>query len=176
MAIKVGDIEKVMVRIFDYRNNPQIEKDDSVDYFFNPQHRNENPNKSQWTILCSEELDCFRNSWKKYWNGIVDGIDDGEIPDNAYGVLIQDGKVIPIGIRSRENTQKQGCHELYIAHFEGNRGANNQSVIWHGYPADYLVNSHDIPSDCYLKEWKAKNLLTNSQMNKIRRGLDIKWK
>ena len=49
MAIKVGDIEKVMVRIFDYRNNPQIEKDDCVDYFFNPQHRDENPNKSQWT-------------------------------------------------------------------------------------------------------------------------------
>lgn len=176
MAIKVGDIEKVTVRIFDYVNNPKIEKDDSVDYFFNPQHRDGNPNKSQWTILCSEELDCFRNSWKKYWNGIVDGIDDGEIPDNAYGVLIQDRKVIPIGIRSRENTQKQGCHELYIAHFEGNRGANNQSVIWHGYPADYLVNSHDIPSDCYLREWKDKNLLTNSQMNKIRRGLDIKWK
>ena len=53
MAIKVGDIEKVTVRIFDYGNNPKIEKDDSVDYFFNPQHRDGNPNKSQWTILCS---------------------------------------------------------------------------------------------------------------------------
>ena len=100
MAIKVDDIEKVTVRIFDYGNNPKIEKDDSVDYFFNPQHRDGNPNKSQWTILCSEELDCFRNSWKKYWNGIVDGIDDGDEVKVDY----ETGKIYNL----TKNTEYQG--------------------------------------------------------------------
>lgn len=101
MAIKVGETEKITVRIYDYRNNPKLEIDDSVDYFFNPQHRDGNPNKSQWTILCAEEIDCFTSSWKKFWNAIVDGIDGGDIPDNAYGILLQNGKVTPIGTRSR---------------------------------------------------------------------------
>jgi len=42
--------------------------------------------------------------------------------------------------------------------------------IWHGYPADHVAHSQDIPPDPVLQAWSQSGLITASKMRKLARG------
>lgn len=57
--------------------------------------------------------------------------------------------------------------ELKIAKFVD----GSQNDVWHGYPADYLRNKHDIPHTTVLTTWKSLGYISKSTLNKLRRGI-----
>jgi len=113
-----------------------------------PYHRDGTVEKSQWTISENEEVDCFIESIQKKWS-------NGETN---------------FGLRRNENDdliylgRNRFGEDLLIAKFV------NNSSNWHGYPSDYIRNTHDIPNYSTLIDWRDRNLIRKSQMLKIKQG------
>jgi len=121
-----------------------------VIYKPNKQHRDKNPNKSQWTISILEEVKVFENTYPNNW------IDQSV----GWGLHFVNNGVQYLGNASNQNRR------LFIAKFmDGNCNGK-----WHGYPADYQTNIQDIPNEFGLKEWVDKRYLSNAKIAKITQG------
>lgn len=113
-------------------------------------HRdNSNPEKSKWTIKEDEELLCFKQSIKQSWKK----------DKFAWGLHIINGIVEQLGVNKFKDSTK--CAKFV------DPGQNDK---WHGYPADFIRNSHDRPPQVVLKVWYDQNLITKPQMVRILQG------
>jgi hypothetical protein len=113
-------------------------------------HRdNSNPEKSKWTIQEDEELLCFVQSIKQSWK-------NGKF---AWGLHIINGIIEQLGVNKFREPAK--CAKFV------DPGQNDK---WHGYPADFIRNSHDRPTPVVLKVWNDQNLITKPQMVRILQG------
>lgn len=118
-------------------------------YVINTQHRDRNPNKSQWTVAETDERSLFNVAISE-WLEISS--------NNAYGIKKTGASLDVLGICVDRTTN------LKIAKFKGDQD------VWHGYPANYRINQHDKPSPTILEKWKQAELISKSDMAKISRG------
>lgn len=122
-------------------------------YIHNTQHRDGNPNKSQWIISCANE--------KEIWN-------NAPYSTNCpcYGLYVQNDKPDYLGIPAKSTLSP--LKKLFIAKFRGS--PNGIFFTWHGYPADTTLNTQDRPSEDYLNEWMEKKYISLAQASKILKG------
>lgn len=120
-------------------------------YTINPQHRDGNPNKSQWTVLEADEKSIFDVSYSAGWKD--------EDDKKCFGIKNSGTTLSVIG------RCKDRIIDLKIAKF-----VSDHQFIWHGYPANYRTNQQDKPSTSILKKWVDEDFITKSKMGKITRG------
>jgi hypothetical protein len=124
-------------------------------YVINPHHRNGNKSKSQWTISEADEVESFSSARKQGW--ILD--------EKGWGLHMINNRPAWLGIAKDRTTQ------LFIAKFVGNPCTGSSSgVEWHGYPADYRNNHHDIPEEGILRKWLSESTLSPAKVRKIAKG------
>lgn len=136
----MNEVESRQVDAYDYGE---------VTYQFNEQHRNRNPNKSQWDISRDDELTVF--GYAASWNCLMEG--------SGWGLHTNCGSPQYLG------TVPDG-RQSFIAKFVS---ADNLDT-WHGYPADYISNHHDIPDPKILSLWAENKLISRPKARKIMRG------
>ena len=122
----------------------------TVQYQINKQHRDRNPNKAQWEILCEEEVAVFAGS---VYEGIV------EDEKYMWGLYIPMNKPSVLGVTKNGDESK-------IARFDNGR----HNGFWHGYPADY-IKSQEYPQDEVLDLWRNKKVIDKADINKIIKGV-----
>jgi hypothetical protein len=110
--------------------------------------RHGNPNKCIWTISLEAEVECFRDSALKKW---LENKEGWGLKFNTQGRLEQ------VGVSDTKE-------ELKIAKFVD----SSSTTEWHGYPADYCSRNKDRPSLKVLEDWKDKNIISKTQMSKIK--------
>ena len=140
----------ITIKIDSVYDTPQQIQEGQNDYFYTivSYHRNNsNSSKSKWTILDNEEIACFLKSMQETW--VFDKF--------AWGLHLIEGEILQLGINPMKEILK-------CAKFVQNEG------IWHGYPADYMRNIHDKPHSNILNNWRDSNIITKSQMSKIKQG------
>ena len=122
-------------------------------YVLNSQHRDNNPNKSQWAIRPAEEIHVFEHSHESDWLS--------QTARHSWGLHLVNGKPSIVGrsVRSRDPIQN-----LWIAKFVGN------SQFWHGYPADYRFNLQDRPDGAILQNWYACGYIGKHDRSRIQSG------
>jgi len=118
-------------------------------YVINIQHRNGNLAKSQWTIPQLEEVGCFTHAKAQGWFSLKEG----------WGLHFVATRPHLLGVA------RNRAVALFIAKFVGSDETN-----WHGYPADYRHNHHDIPSGQVLKTWLDQSVLPKAKIRKITKG------
>lgn len=118
-----------------------------LDYFHHPDHRNSNPNKSQWTITREEERASFSQAFAEDWLRDTDGW----------------GLHTPSGLPEYLGTALD--RKVFVAKFVGGPG-----TPWHGYPADHQQRAQDIPHEAALQSWMNLGLLTAPKIRKIAKG------
>lgn len=112
-----------------------------------------NPNASIWTIGYREEYIVFLKSKPHLSN---DGI--------SWGVHTPNGRMAKLG------DSNCGNYDLIFAKYTSHE---NNDDLWHGYPANYIKNTQDVPSNNFLKDLVLKNYLTKAKRKKIRNGKEI---
>lgn len=130
------------------------EEERIVNYSPNPEHRNNNPCKSQWIITEKEEIECFRVAYDKGWTNERD----------AWGLHYSQNTIAYLGIAENRTIN------LFIAKFKNDVPHNN----WHGYPADYQRKPQDIPDKEILSKWITNNVLAKAKIRKIMAGQPCK--
>ncbi|HEY8035876.1 MAG TPA: hypothetical protein VIF37_09845 [Methylobacter sp.] len=127
----------------------------NVTYLPNPQHRDGNPNKSQWLIDIDHEINVFKCMDRNSWGS----------EENGWGLFINNnGSLNYLGVIQARNI------EVFIAKFVTDKNHN----AWHGYPADYQFKAQDVPDKSILLKWKEENFLTKSIIRKIMKGQPCK--
>lgn len=119
-------------------------------YVINPHHRNGNTNKSQWTISEADEIKCFDLAKNQGW----------VLGEKGWGLHVVGQKPTWLGVAQDHSTQ------LFVAKFVG----DSSGVEWHGYPADYRNNHHDIPEEGILRKWLSESGLSAAKVRKIAKG------
>lgn len=120
-------------------------------YIIASQHRKTgNPKKCIWLITRKDEIDCFVYSKQANW----------QVEYICWGLKLVDS--IPQAIGKNPNKEI-----LKIAKFIN----GNRHDTWHGYPADYLRRSQDIPATKILQIWTNKGYISKSDFRKIRQGM-----
>lgn len=122
-------------------------------YIHNTQHRDGNPNKSQWIISSVDE--------EKIWNNSPYFTD---CP--CYGLYIQNNKPDYLGFPAK--IPPSPLEKLFIAKFCSS--SNGIFIAWHGYPANTTLKVQDRPPEEYLKEWIDKKYISRAQALKILKG------
>ena len=127
-------------------------------YFPKKDHRDQTPEKSQWTISEEQERICFTESIRKGWN----------IPEfKSWGLHFDGtGKVTYVGISASENSERQ---ELIFAKFIDSTKNN----CWHGYPANHTKNQDRPPLEV-LESWRQKGYLPKKKIANIQKGQKCK--
>lgn len=120
-------------------------------YTINPQHRDGNPNKSQWIVIESDEVSLFETSYTAGWKD--------EDDKKCFGIKKSGTSISILGVC------KDRITDLKIAKF-----VSNHQLTWHGYPANYRINQQDKPTTTILEKWVEEELITKSKMGKIARG------
>lgn len=127
----------------------------NVFYINNPQHRDNNPNKSQWLLSEQDERTCFEDAF---------GIQIRELGlvevDVCFGLWLVNDDLIRLGTSAQNSNTPN--RELFIAKFVD----GNQNSRWHGYPADHRLKKGDTPTEI-LPVWVRLELITASEMRKI---------
>ena len=119
-------------------------------YLISSQHRRRgNPNKCRWTITLEEEVECFIQSIDSNW---IDGA-------FAWGLHFVNDTIDVLGLNNDDE-------DLKLAKFINSDG----TIIYHGYPADYINRSQDRPTNNILKMWVNSGHITKAKMTKINRG------
>ena len=118
-------------------------------YLFHPDHRNNNPNKSQWSITQDHECDSFVYAWENDWTAEVEG----------WGLYFANGSADYLGVAIDRSTQ------LFIAKYV----CKNNQAEWHGYPADHTRNG-DRPTRELLALWLQSGSLPPEKISKISQG------
>ena len=124
-------------------------------YIINAQHRNRNPNKSQWVISELKENELFNTACISEW---IEGA-----AKKGFGVQKNGTHLDVLGIC------KDRITDLKIAKFVADHNDD-----WHGYPANYRKHKQDTPTTNILHKWLDEQLITKSQMCKIVRGQKCK--
>ena len=123
-------------------------------YGFKPDHRDNTTLKSQWVILCADEVNCFNLATSQDWSS--DASTRWGLHFNP-SVANLGQSALAFGIPPRA---------LFIAKFiDGN--AND---LWHGYPADPYRNQHDLPPTSVLKIWQSESHLRPALIRKLVKG------
>ena len=135
----------------DCPNTIKISDKREVIYTISKKHRGKKKQKSYWIIKKPEEVSLFIDSLKS-------GYED-ENKYCAWNLRIIDGNAVVLGCSLAKE-------ELKIAKFI-NSAKKDQ---WHGYPANYIKKSQDIPSAKILTLWHIKGLINTATMKKIRGG------
>ncbi|MCP5495917.1 MAG: hypothetical protein H7A23_15300 [Leptospiraceae bacterium] len=151
-------------------HNQPIKIENQCFYIIHPKHRDgKDPDASQWIISEDEEKQCFATTLSCAWI----------IPENVEN-LCKEGQ-FGWGIKTGSKKTLE-----YLGHIGKNRGQKkvklakfrNEKQIkqgnWHGYPANYLENSQDIPPEFILKIWKNEGYINKSIMSKIKKGKPCK--
>lgn len=113
-----------------------------------PDHRNNNPQKSQWLIPVPDEISCFEHADGAGWLK----------EEVGWGLHLPDGQPEWLGVATDRQTQ------LFYAKFVTSAGQP-----WHGYPADQR-RVNDIPHESVLSEWMHQELFTRAKIRKIVQG------
>lgn len=138
------------------REHPTTFED--VRYIQTMTHRNGNPQKSQWTINEIEERDCFEFAAQMYF---IDGFSSNYC---CWGLYILNKSPERLG-KSAAN-KPQPFRDLFIAKFvDGDK--NNK---WHGYPADLVNYTQDIPLENILNYWMEANFFSAAKIRKMSRA------
>src|SRR4051794_13869774 len=102
-------------------------------YICKEDHRNGAPMKSQWTIGEADERSSFVRAQQEGWLRASKG----------WGLHLIDEQANDLG-RSWD-----GARILFFARF-----TTSTSAPWHGYPADWVRRSSDIPDADVLMQWE----------------------
>lgn len=139
---------------------PRFEVSPEIGYQCHPDHRNGNPEKSQWCISASEEFAAFRLTLENNWM----------INETAWGLHISNGSIQYCGF------DKTGTRNLIVAKFVSVLPANE----WHGYPADpngksQIARNREIPPLPIQQSWMnteflSRANLTRAKIRKIGKG------
>jgi hypothetical protein len=121
-----------------------------VVYLPNPQHRDGNPNKSQWIINTNQEIYVFKYTAYKNWI----------FEENGWGLFIDKDIINYLGIINNRNTS------IFIAKFVVDINHN----AWHGYPADYQFKAQDVPDKEVINKWIKEKYITKAKARKIMMG------
>ncbi|HLP87614.1 MAG TPA: hypothetical protein VK184_03275 [Nostocaceae cyanobacterium] len=122
-------------------------------------HRNNSPDKSQWTIDLIVERSCFKLSLISSWN---------EPQYTSWGLHFENDTVTYLGHSSQN--EPNAC-KLFIAKFVD----SNKNNKWHGYPANPSGQKpQDIPPESVLNQWLNKEYLRPQTIRKISRGQKCK--
>lgn len=116
--------------------------------------RQDNSNKSIWTISPAEEVDCFIRTVKEGWINRTN-----EKKKEAWGLKPNNRHLDVIGKNNKDQ-------ELKLAKFVD----GDDKDVWHGYPADYRNKSNDRPPEDILRRWIDKKYIDKRKMVKIRSG------
>lgn len=125
-------------------------------YRINEQHRNNNPNKSQWIIDHNIELEIFEGCIQHKWLSSCEKY--------AYGLLIRSQKPDKIGKTATSSSSPQ---ELYIAKFCCDQN------IWHGFPCGDKGDDFEKISDETIINWRENKYFSKKTLSKINKGLKI---
>lgn len=139
-----------------------IDDDFGVIYIHKADHRNRAPQKSQWTISEQQERDCFGNILGLIY---MDGFGS---PNGCWGLHIVAGRLAYLGESASDSSEP--FRALFIAKFVD----SNENDRWHGYPADHVSNTQDIPTSDWLMYWFEAGYISQSQLRKISRGQKCK--
>jgi len=120
-------------------------------YVINPQHRDGNPHKSQWTVSQAAECSLFNTSNSSGWLDFSS--------KKGFGINKTEAAIDQLGLWTDRVTV------LKIAKFVG-----DQQDQWHGYPANFRQNAQDRPTTTILRKWNYVDYITKAQMGKITRG------
>lgn len=120
-----------------------------MNYTSNIQHRNGNPEKSQWTISTVYEESSFQLSIHNNWL----------LNTHGWGLHLVSGQPTIVGIA------KDRTNNVFFAKFVG-----ADKINWHGYPADYRNNNHDIPDSDILRKWLDASIFSRATIRKITKG------
>lgn len=118
-----------------------------VNYTCHPDHRNDNPNKSQWTIAEAAESQVFASSYRSNWS-------QGRC---YWGFHRPDGWVEYCGIAQNR------ADRLFLAKFVD----TNSTGLWHGYPADQRTER---PGCLMIRMWLDSAVLPAPKLRKILKG------
>jgi len=106
-------------------------------YQVNRQHRNQNSNKSQWTVKTELELQIFTsgliNEWCDSSNNVI------------WSVPKHIPQLVPIG--TEKPTRGSVKEILYIAKYTADTNGT-----WHGYPVS-AKSQHDHPTQNIINKW-----------------------
>ena len=119
-------------------------------YIPNPDHRNQTPRKSQWTISIDEEIRCFNVAQVRGWH----------VNNVGWGLYMPNAHPDWLGVAQDHHTK------VFIAKFV----SSQHTDTWHGYPADYRRNAHDIPHERVLNSWLQDGIFTPAKIRKITKG------
>ncbi len=131
----------------------EIEVQLGIIYIHKTDHRNINPNKSQWTITREAERECFNKAHP-------DWLDQ---ENYSWGLHFENGKVTYLGITKSSEPSKR---ELFLAKFED----SSKNHKWHGYPADPFRHNQDIPPEIITGIWLKESFFKAAEIRKLSRG------
>lgn len=143
-----------------YTINGQQQLSNKQLYIFIEKHRSYKYKKaSKWIITLANEFSMADQSINF---NFVEAINkNGSTNYQSFNVIRTNNKIQNVGISKEGNV-------LIIGKF-----VNTSPNLWHGYPADYLKNIQDKPSQKTLKSMLNKNMLDASEISKIARGKRI---
>lgn len=123
-------------------------------YQVNPQHRNQNTNKSQWTVKTQIELELFTSGLINDWC------------NSSNDVIWSVPKHIPqlVSIGTERSTKGAITENLYIAKYTGDTNGT-----WHGYPVS-PKSQYDHPPQNIINSWIQNEFIDKSFFSKWVRG------
>ncbi|MFN6466282.1 MAG: hypothetical protein RMZ41_031320 [Nostoc sp. DedVER02] len=135
--------------------NQKIEILPQIYYTHKIDHRNNSPEKSQWTISELQERNCFQLSLQSCLN---------QSPYISWGLYFEDDRVVYLGTSA---SNEPDFYQLFIAKFID----SSQNSNWHGYPANPSCGKNqDIPPVNILRDWQQQNYLRTTTIRKISKG------
>jgi len=143
-----------MVKNMLYQSGMAINTRIGQSYIWNMQHRNGNPNKSQWIINHNQEIHVFEYSYGANW------ISRKQNKKFSWGLnLINE---VPSVLGETAKNCELPLQFVRIAKFvEGTQ-------TWHGYPANYRCNSQDRPDPKILENWYTRGYIRKDEIKKVR--------
>jgi hypothetical protein len=119
-------------------------------YAVKPDHRDGTAVKSQWRITIAEEVASFVLTTQRTWF----------VEDRGWGLHVVNGKAQNLGV-ARDRTQ-----QLFVARFEGEL----PKQYWHGYPADHVRRTDDIPTEGIARDWINREFVPAPKIRKLLKG------
>lgn len=117
-------------------------------YSIDPQHRDDNPKKSQWRISEADEEACFLRAHREGWQ---------EEQDTYWSYYVSNGAVDYLGVAVDR------ARRLIVAKFVG----KGKPLDWHGYPADHQMHQQDVPPLPIRNMWLKEGLMRPQVISKI---------
>lgn len=125
-------------------------------YVVNIQHRDGNPNKSQWSIPVADEQASFVLAHSRGWL----------LTDNGWSYHVRNDVVDYLGYAvPHRGIPIEHRRKLLLAKFV----ASGTPLVWHGYPADPQNNRHDVPDIAIRRQWLMEDVLPPQFVRKVGR-------